>query len=77
MAVIWSCKWEGRGHPKDIKNEIYNWLLSCQVHALEDVALFNLNIFHDLWHTQGSDRWEECKDDAFYPFLHRHEVLDI
>ncbi len=29
--------------------------------ALEDVALFDLNFFHSLWHIQANDRWEECK----------------
>jgi hypothetical protein len=34
--------------------------------ALEDVALFELNIFYGLWHIQANDRWEERKDNVFY-----------
>jgi hypothetical protein len=34
---------------EDITNEIYSWLLTCQVQALEDVALFDLNFFYGLW----------------------------
>jgi hypothetical protein len=29
------------------------------VFALEDVALFDPNIFYGLWQIQGNDRWEE------------------
>jgi hypothetical protein len=47
------------------------------VHALKDVALFDPNLFYDLWQTQAIDRWEERKDNAFYQFLHHCEVLDI
>ncbi len=65
------------GKREDIKNEIYNWLLACQVRALEVVALFDSRFFYGLWYTQANDRWEECKDNAFYQFLHRCEVLNI
>ncbi len=65
------------GKREDIKNEIYNWLLTCQMRVLEDVVLFDLNLFYSLWQTQASDKWEECKDNAFYQFLHHHEALDI
>jgi hypothetical protein len=51
---------------EDIKNEIYDWLVACQVFALKDVAFFNLNSFYVLWHIKGNDRWEECKYNAFY-----------
>jgi hypothetical protein len=44
------------GKGEDIKNEIYNWLLTCQVHALEDVVLFDLDLFYSLWQTQASDK---------------------
>jgi hypothetical protein len=37
------------GKGKDIKNLIYNWLVVCQMHALEDVALFDPNILYVLW----------------------------
>ncbi len=45
--------------------------------ALEDVALFDLDLFNSLRQIQASDRWEERKDNAFYQFLHHHEVLYI
>jgi hypothetical protein len=54
------------GKGKDIRNEIYNWLLTCQVHALEDVALFDPCLFSGLWEIQANDRWEEHKDNVFY-----------
>jgi hypothetical protein len=54
------------GKGEDIRNEIYNWLLACQVRALKDVALFNPCLFYGLWQTQASDRWEEHKDNVFY-----------
>jgi hypothetical protein len=62
---------------EDIKNEIYNWLVVCQVCALEDAAFFDLNSFCVLWQIKGNDRWEECKYNAFYQLLHCYEVLDI
>jgi hypothetical protein len=65
------------GKGEDIKNEIYSRLLTCQVCALEDVVLFNLDLFYNLWQIQANDRWDECKDTAFYQFLHHHETLDI
>jgi hypothetical protein len=37
------------GKGEDINNEIYSWLLACQVCALEDVAFFYLNLFYGLW----------------------------
>jgi hypothetical protein len=61
----------------DVKYEIYNWLLAYQVCALEDVALFDLDLFYSLWQIQASDRWEERNDNAFYQFLHHREVLYI
>jgi len=36
------------GKGKDIKNEIYNYLIICQVCDLDDVSLFNLNLFYGL-----------------------------
>jgi hypothetical protein len=44
---------------------------------LEDVALFGLSLFHGLWHTQASDKWEERKENAFYQILHYCEMLGI
>jgi len=55
------------GKGKDIKNEIYNWLIIfVKCCALEDVALFYPSLFYVLWQTQGNDKWEEHKDNAFY-----------
>jgi hypothetical protein len=65
------------GKGKDRNNDIYNWLLAYQVHALKHVAFFNSNIFYGLWQTQAIDRWEERKDNVFYQFLHHREMLDI
>ncbi len=62
----WQLSNLANGEGEDIKNEIYNWLLACQMCALEDVALFELNIFYGLWHIQANDRWEERKDNVFY-----------
>ncbi len=47
------------------------------MHALEDVALFDPKKFYGSWQTQANDKWEERKDNAFYQFLHRYEVLEI
>jgi hypothetical protein len=50
---IYHLKWQlfdlVNGNGEDINNEIYNWLLACQVLALEDVALFNLCLLYGLW----------------------------
>jgi hypothetical protein len=45
--MIITCLANGKGD--DIKNDIYIWLLTYQVRALEDVALFDPNLFYGLW----------------------------
>jgi len=45
----WHIFYLTNGKGEDINNEIYSWLLACQVCALEDVAFFYLNLFYGLW----------------------------